>query len=261
MNKSYPKISVILCVYNGEKYIIDCLESISQQTYDDYEVIIINDGSSDKTLHLIESYYANKSESVTVVNQSNQGLTKSLNIAISISKGEYIARVDADDICHKFRFEKSIQFIESKKLDFITTRAERFTSTKSQGVVPNYIKLKSGIIEFLFLRYGNPFVHGTFFGKKRIFTLLKYDESYRTAQDFDFLCRLLKNKMFKVGYLNEVTYYLRILENSLGRAKGSTQRDNALAIARKHFGTDKYMIIKYGTIPRLILSFHKRLFS
>ena len=87
-------ISVIINVYNGEKYIKKCLESIINQTYKNLEILIINDGSTDNTLSICQSY---KDERIRIITQENIGLSKSRNVGIENAKGEYLYFIDADD--------------------------------------------------------------------------------------------------------------------------------------------------------------------
>ena len=84
-----PKISVVMSVYNGEQYLRESVDSILNQTFNDFEFIIINDGSTDKTQEILEEYSA-KDNRIVLIHQENVGLTKSLNKGISIAKGKYI---------------------------------------------------------------------------------------------------------------------------------------------------------------------------
>lgn len=253
-----PTISIILCVYNGQDYIVDCLRSISNQTYNDFEVIIIDDGSTDNSSMLIDHYLSENSLQAKIIKQSNRGLTYSLNKAIELATGVYIARMDADDVSLPNRLEESKFFLENNSLDFISTKSERFSENKELTSVP---KIKSSFTDFNgdILKFGNPFVHGTFFFKRSIADDIRYDEKYRTAQDYDFIIRICKSDKYKVGYLNKALYRLRVDENSSGRKSNSTQLSNARHIATQHFGTDRYLIPRYKGLNRMLLSVWKRL--
>ena len=89
-------ISVVMSVYNGDKYLSDSIESILNQTYENFEFIIINDGSEDSSIDIINKYM-NYDKRIVLINRKNRGLAYSLNEGIAKSKGEYIARMDADD--------------------------------------------------------------------------------------------------------------------------------------------------------------------
>ena len=101
-----PKISVIMGVHNGEKTLPRAIESILNQTFADFELIICDDCSSDSTVHVINDYIRKDDRVILIKNKSNSGLAASLNNCIKISKGEYIARMDDDDVSHAERFEK-----------------------------------------------------------------------------------------------------------------------------------------------------------
>ena len=96
-------------VYNGEKYLQEAIESILNQTFKDFEFIIINDGSTDKTLEIIKSFTDPR---IKLITQENRGIIYSLNKGITESRGKYIARMDADDISLPERLEKEYRFLE-----------------------------------------------------------------------------------------------------------------------------------------------------
>jgi len=110
-NLKKPKISVVMACYNGEKYIKDALESILNQTFVDFELIIINDGSTDNSLHIIQSY--NDPRIKLIDNEKNMGHTFCLNVGIRVAQGEYIARMDSDDISLPSRFQKQVEFMDN----------------------------------------------------------------------------------------------------------------------------------------------------
>lgn len=105
-----PKISVVMPAYNSEKYIAEAIESILNQTFTDFEFIIINDGSTDRTEEIILSY--NDERIVYLKNEKNMGIVYTLNRGLDTAKGEYIARMDSDDISLPTRFEEQIEYLE-----------------------------------------------------------------------------------------------------------------------------------------------------
>ncbi|MCE4935520.1 glycosyltransferase family 2 protein [Aliivibrio fischeri] len=255
-------LSILFCVYNADEFIKESLDSIKSQHLDelDLEIVIVNDGSTDSSESIIKDFISENKKKfyIKYVSHENKGLTKSLNLAISMAEGKYIARMDADDISHPRRFLESIEFLEKNKLDLLSTKSTRFYENKEYSSIPkinaNKIKINPDLMKF-----GNPFVHGSFFGKREVFINLKYDEEYRTAQDYDFLCRAF-NAGYKIGYLNKELYKLRIDINSSGRNVNSKQSENAKFIVKKHFKTDRYLLINYKGIKRIILSLYKRFF-
>jgi len=108
------KVSIVMSVYNAQKYLDEAIESILNQTYSNFEFIIINDGSTDKSLEIIENY-AKKDSRIIVINRENKGLIYSLNEGIRKANGKYIARMDADDISLPQRLEKQVEFMEKNK--------------------------------------------------------------------------------------------------------------------------------------------------
>ena len=112
-NIESPKISVVMPVLNGEKYLAEAIESILNQTFQDFEFIIVDDGSTDQTPEILRSY-ANKDSRIQIVtNPINRGIGYSRNRGIALSRGEYIANMDADDLCLPERFEKQVRFLDS----------------------------------------------------------------------------------------------------------------------------------------------------
>lgn len=105
-----PLVSVILPAYNAEAWIKESVQSILQQTYVNFELIIINDGSTDRTASILNTF---QDERIKIIHQKNHGLAASLNIAIPYCSGKYIARMDADDICLPDRLKKQVDFLES----------------------------------------------------------------------------------------------------------------------------------------------------
>lgn len=131
------KVSVVMPVYNSEKYLKESIESILNQSYSDLEFIIINDGSTDNSFKIIKEY-AKLDKRINVISRENKGIVYSLNEAIRLAKGEYIARMDADDISAPKRIEKQISFLKSHRdIDILGTQV------KVVGNISNDIKEKN----------------------------------------------------------------------------------------------------------------------
>lgn len=107
-----PIVSVIMPAYNGEKHIKEAIESVLNQSFGDFEFIIINDGSEDKTEEIIEEFKQKDPRIIHKKNEKNMRVSYSLNKAIDLANGKYIARMDADDICEAERFEKQFEYME-----------------------------------------------------------------------------------------------------------------------------------------------------
>lgn len=133
-----PKVSVVMSVYNDELYIREAVESILNQSFRDFEFIIINDGSTDRTREILSSY---TDERIRLFDQENRGLTKSLNRGLSLAKGSYIARMDGDDISETERFAEEVRFLEqNEKIGLVGTFAYRIDE---QGRIVSLSKYKT----------------------------------------------------------------------------------------------------------------------
>ena len=104
-----PLVSIIIPVFNCEKFIAQSIESVLSQTYKHIEVIIVNDGSTDSSIQICQNY---SDERITIINQKNSGIAKALNSGLKTAKGKYIARMDADDICFLDRLDNQVTYME-----------------------------------------------------------------------------------------------------------------------------------------------------
>lgn len=116
-----PKISIIVPVYNAEAYLEDCIQSLIEQTMRECEFIFINDGSSDSSQEILESYQ-NRDSRIILLNQQNQGISMARNAGIEISKGTYIGFMDNDDVVKKDMFENLYRFAQESNLDIAVSR-------------------------------------------------------------------------------------------------------------------------------------------
>lgn len=200
-------ISVVMSCYNNESSISSSIESILSQSYENFELLIMDDNSEDETYTIIKKYKANDNRVKIFQNNKNIGLTKSLNILIKNSKGSYIARQDADDISYKARLEYQINFLNNSSFDAHTTRAK---VKNSQRVVPKYsIYLPNKFVA----KFKNPFIHGTLLIKKSVlFDINLYDEKFYYAQDYKLFMDLLNNN-YKIKNSRKVLYELNIEDN------------------------------------------------
>jgi glycosyltransferase involved in cell wall biosynthesis len=214
------KLSVIMSVFNDELYVSEAIESILSQDYTQFEFIIINDGSTDNSLNIINQY-ALQDDRILVINQSNIGLTKSLNKAIKIAKGNFIARMDSDDISMKNRFSSQMNFLESNpdcaligtnviKIDKDGAELEKNQSLYSYEDICNRFKK------------GNCIAHGSVMLNKFLLgDLLSYDENFKYSQDYK-LWTKIANK-YKILNTKEYLYKLRLHDSSISKQKVEQQ--------------------------------------
>jgi glycosyltransferase involved in cell wall biosynthesis len=222
-----PKVSVVMAVYNGEKYVHESIDSILCQTFDDFEFIIINDASTDITPEILRSY---KDPRIIILNNpENIGLTRSLNRGLKFARGEYIARMDADDISLPNRFECQVAYLDAHlevgllATSFLFIDESGNDKMISRPATDQQFKEK--------LMKGNQFCHGVvMFRRACIDKIGGYREEYRYAQDYDLWLRIMEK--YGVASLDEVLFKYRINFSSISVTRLAKQ--NALhSIARE----------------------------
>lgn len=212
------KVSVIMSVFNSEKYISDCIRSILNQSYKDLEFIIVNDASTDGTYSIIEQF-AEKDKRIRVIkNIENKGLTYNLNRAIEISDGDYIARMDSDDISVPERLEKQVSYLdENKNIDICGSWSYLIDSENHLRFCAkrpcNDKEIKGQML------FGNPITHSSVMMRRTAFDV-KYDESFRTMQDYKLWVDWSERKFYNIP-----EYLLLYRINNQGVSK--TERKNA----------------------------------
>jgi glycosyltransferase involved in cell wall biosynthesis len=182
-------LSIIMSVYNNEKTLSLAINSILNQTYKEFKFIIVDDCSTDNSVEIIQEYQKQDSRIVLIKNESNLGLPKSLNKAIEVSKYDYIARIDGDDICMLDRFEKQMAYIKSNPhIDILGTGA---ILIDQQGIDVGKVLMPESDEEIKkAIRYKNPMIHPSIIMKKSVLEELSgYDENLRKAQDLDLWSR------------------------------------------------------------------------
>ncbi len=179
-----PKISVVLPVYNCELYIKEAVDSILNQTFSDFELLIIDDCSNDNTVDLIKEY--NDERIKLTLKEKNSGYTESLNWAISIAKGEYIARMDGDDISMPTRFEKQIKVMEENPKIIVCG-----TNGKVLGSERLMIRPEKHQDIYLFMFISNPIIHPSIMIRKTVFKTFSYNKSTEPSEDYDLWSRLI----------------------------------------------------------------------
>ncbi len=207
-------ISVILPVYNGEKYLKEAIESILNQTYKDFEFIIINDGSTDKSLDIIEKY-KKEDERIIVISRENKGLIATLNEGIEKAKGKYIARMDQDDISLPNRFEEQLKFLEKNpEIGVCGTWVEVFGENRNPILWKMPIKDEELRPRLLF---SVTFAHPSVMMRKGLINQynLRYNEKYINAEDYKFWLDF--SKYTKFGNIPKKLFLYRYHETSVSR--------------------------------------------
>jgi glycosyltransferase involved in cell wall biosynthesis len=173
-------ISVAMPVYNGEKYLAIAIESILAQTYRNFELIIINDGSTDDSLNVIQ-FYQRQDQRIRVVTRENRNLVTTLNEIIDMARGKWIARMDQDDIALHQRFERQLSWIQQTNSDICGSWVQLFGSTDRR--VLKHAQDDSAIkMEMLF---SSPFAHPSVLMKTKLIRELRYDIKWEMCEDYD----------------------------------------------------------------------------
>jgi len=183
-------ISVVMSVYNNEKFLARAITSILNQSFRKYEFIINDDASRDQSFKILEKYQLLDKRIKVFKNKKNKGLAYSLNKLAKKAKGKYIARMYADDFSSKNRLKLQLNFLKKNpKIDLLGTLAK--SSDGKILTMPNSYK---EIIDQIIKK--NIFIHSTIMAKKNFFIKNKYNINYRKCQDYDLWIRTYRNHYF-----------------------------------------------------------------
>jgi len=212
-----PRISVIMGVYNGELYLKSAIDSILKQTFEDFELIICDDGSSDQSIEIIKKYMLQDKRIKLIINTENLGLAASLNKCLWEAQGEFIARMDSDDISVPNRFQKQISYLDHhKEISILGGGAKLFDENGVYGS-------KNNIVEYNNINVfkNNYFIHPTVIIRKdalldvKGYTVAEF--TYRT-EDYDLWCKLCE-KGYQGRNLNDYLLYYRQDKKSYSKRK------------------------------------------
>jgi glycosyltransferase involved in cell wall biosynthesis len=218
--KSEPIITVIMPVFNVEKYIKESVESVLNQTVKDFEFLIYDDCCTDDTIKIIEEF---KDDRIIIIrNTENIGLTKSLNKGIEIAKGKFIVRTDGDDICLPDRFERQLkQFERDSELGICGSWFLNFGDRNGVSVYPeNHDDIQLGLL------FQSQFCHVSVMIKKSVLDQfnLRYNENFITAQDYELWTRI--THLTKSYNIPEVLMKCRFHSSSISVIKKEQQLKN-----------------------------------
>jgi len=221
---------VLLPVKNGGAYLRDSINSILNQTYDNFELIIIDDGSSDDSSNIIREFDCTRIRSYE---QSNRGLAATLNRAIELSTGSYVARQDQDDVAHPQRLAKQVEFLKAHpKCAMVGTWASIWNRESESSRVHRHptdnLALK---FELLF---DNPFVHSTIMLQKSALAKvgLYSTDGSRQPEDYELWSRIARE--FEVANIPEILEVYREVPNSMSRAKLNPFLDHVIDISAEN---------------------------
>jgi glycosyltransferase involved in cell wall biosynthesis len=235
-----PIISVIMPVFNAERYIADAIQSILDQTFTNFEFIIINDCSADNSLEIIRHYANIDSRILILNNDKNLGVSRSLNRGINISKANYIARMDADDVSFPNRFEKQINFLE-ENIDIGVLGTSAVIIDESSSEISSITLPKNHNLIVWFMCYACPLIHPSVMIRKEIFEVVGlYDSYFSSAQDYDLWSRAIN--ITKFSNMTEKLLYLR---------KHNDNNSNKNKSIQSNLGSETNRKILHSTINRI----------
>ena len=233
------KVTVLLPVYNAEKFIKPTIKSILSQTFTDFDFIIINDGSSDNSLSILEDFQKLDSR-IKIISRENKGLIQTLNEGIKLSNSTYIARIDADDITHPKRLEWQVSFMEAnKEIGFCGTYAKAFLSQYPFIQKKIHYPLKDEDLKVsLFFR--NSFIHPSIILRKNILDAnnFLYDNYFKGLEDYELWTRM--SKICKCANIDKDLIYYRIHKKSITQSSNSDRNQDLQRLLRYEKLFDNY---------------------
>lgn len=219
MNNS-PMISVLLPVYNCGSYIFEAVQSILNQTYHNFELLIIDDCSTDDTLQIVRSFDDARIQLIT--KEKNSGYTNSLNLALGLAKGKYIARMDGDDIARHDRFEKQLSFLENN-IDYIVCGSNyKIIGSNQEIQLPeHYEQIKMELLETCCI------AHPSVMFRKSVLidNGLQYDHQREPAEDYALWIRLVF--LGKFYNFQEALLNYRVHDQQISQVKYKKQLESA----------------------------------
>jgi len=241
-----PAVSILLAVRNGELFLEQSVDSVLNQKYRNFEFIITNDGSSDTTSHILDTFVARDNRIRIINNKYSIGLTRSLNNSLSVSKGEFIARIDHDDIWHPDKLDRQISFLNAHpEIGLLGTSYWEMDSdgTNLRRAVLPLCQTDDEIRRALYCY--NPFFHSSIVARRTLLMEIGgYNTRFKYAQDYELWTRLIHQS--KAAILPDILCYRRNGKFNISVRKEREQRLNALRskILWSRFNGIRFFVIK-----------------
>lgn len=206
--KDSKLVSVLIPVYNVESYVKEAIQSIQNQTYRNIEIIVIDDGSTDNTFQILEELSNQDSRIRVYKNEENLRIVKTLNRALDLASGEFIIRMDGDDISAPDRIERKLRFLEENP-DVDLVGCSLITIDSGGNKIKKVKKLQDFYLIKKTLRYTSPVSH-IWMCKKDVYSRLNGYRELSGAEDYDFVLRLISSGMKAINIADYYGYYVRI---------------------------------------------------
>lgn len=216
-----PLVSVILPVYNAERFLREAIDSILTQTFRDFELILLNDGSTDGSEAIIQSYQDKRI--VYLKNEKNEGLVYTLNKGIDTAKGQYIARMDADDVAVRERLERQLGYLRTKKDIGVVASAIQFINEK--GALQGPWALDAKTITPVQIRSVMAreccIAHPSVMARSSLMKRFKYNPTQKNIEDYDLWLRMM-NGSIGFAKIDQPLLWYRIHPTSITQASKQT---------------------------------------
>lgn len=225
-----PKISVLMAVYNGAVYLREAIDSVLAQTYRDFEFVIVDDGSSDESVRIVRSYADPRIK--LHVSARNMGQTTALNVGLRLCAGEYVARMDGDDICRPDRFARQVSALDADPQLGIVGSAVWIVDGRGRTLDFSPQPESDATIRFVSLTR-NPFHHPTVMIRRRVLTenRLEFDERFQANQDFELWTRLLP--VTRAANLSQALLSYRVHGSNISVKRLAEQQRMSIDFCRK----------------------------
>lgn len=237
-----PCVSVLMPAYNAQKYIGEAIESILNQTYKNIELIVVDDASTENTWDVVCKYASKDKRMVIHRNEKNLKLSKTLNTCIMLSTGEYLARMDADDISLPQRISSQVAFLEENHDVGVVGATIEIIDSKGRPIGKREYHTSDKDIRAHIFKY-SPFAHPVIMMRKDILiTSGLYNDHYNPAEDYELYFRM--GAISKFGNLRETGLKYRVVDKSM--TTGSMQRMELKTIEiRKKFSKNSHYRFTY----------------
>lgn len=256
MSTSSALVSVIVPAYNVQKYIVEAIESVLAQSYEDFELIVIDDGSTDETLALVEAF---EDKRIIVKHQENAGVSAARNLGISLSSGEYITFLDADDMLPKESLGERVAYLdENPNISVVDGRIlvkDEILNTTLRTYSPYY---KGKLLPRLLALDSSVFFNVCYMFRKNTLSSVRFKEGMTHAEDLLFYIELSSQNDVMYGFVEKEIYYYRsghssTMTNLMGLELGYME---LLKVLKKdnHISKSSYVVLKFKIMKMMFLS-------
>lgn len=252
-----PRVTVLMPVKNGGPFVAEAINSVVAQTFLDWELIVIENGSSDETLSIVSSL-AETDDRIRVIEAGDIGLVAALNRGLAEARGEYVARMDADDLADPSRLERQAQYLDQHRSCVLVGTAYQYIDESGNRTGRRRVVASHGAIRAE-MSFGNPFGHSTvMLAPKRTQVPIEYSDRYPDAEDFELWLRL--SEQGEVANIPTPLLNYRVHSSSVTRVGGSRNRTSSIdALAERSNWEDADSIFRATFNPKRAVAYRDQL--